>query len=355
MITILYRNNPQAYFHALFPILQSPWASHIYITEDLNFCLKQDRNEVIVVMGIFKGKYQLAEQNIAFLQKLKKKYRKLVFFDDSDGADSLHTELIESVDLYYKKQLLIDRSQYLKPAYGRQHFSEYYHQNVGIEDPNPDNREALKKPEELNKLRLFWNIGAAVYPKSKINRKLAYTLASAPFHMLRNPFYQKIGNWRVPIAQRVPAIQTRFSDTQYTPSIGYQRKQMLKQVSGKKGLLMGRISQEKFNWELKNVLAVLSPFGWGEICHRDFEAFYFGTLLIKPTCEHLETWPNVFLRGETYVSINWNLENMLAKLDHILAHPKEYQRMALEGHHQYRCELETMTHRVEQIIQELLG
>jgi hypothetical protein len=355
MITILYRPNPQAYFHAFFPLLQSPHSDALTFTDNIRFCLEKDRNEVLVVMGIFKGNYDAEDQNIALLNSLKKKYRKLVFLDDSDGADSLHVELIAHVDLYYKKQLLADRSQYLKPAYGRQHFSEYYRQRYGLSDPRPDNRAALEQPELLSKLRLFWNIGAAAYPKQKWKRKVAFILSGPPFKMLKNPFYPRLSEIPKNLAPKKKAIQVRFGYAAYTPSIGFQRKLMLENLTGINGLMTGRISQADYNQEMKKILAVLSPFGWGEICHRDFEAFHFGSLLMKPDCSHMQTWPDVFRSGETYLPIDWGMEGLAAACGLVLEQPTYYRSLAAEGQQHYLNQLKEMPQQVEAFITELLA
>lgn len=47
---------------------------------------------------------------------------------------------------------------------------------------------------------------------------------------------------------------------------------------------------------------VLSPFGWGEACHRDYEAWALGTVVIKPECDYVEGWPDCYRAGETYVA-----------------------------------------------------
>ena len=36
---------------------------------------------------------------------------------------------------------------------------------------------------------------------------------------------------------------------------------------------------------------VVSPFGFGEMCHRDFEAWGCGAVLLKPRVDHLRTLP----------------------------------------------------------------
>lgn len=47
--------------------------------------------------------------------------------------------------------------------------------------------------------------------------------------------------------------------------------------------------------------AVASPFGWGEACHRDYEAWILGCVLIKPECDYALGWPRCYVAGETYL------------------------------------------------------
>ena len=53
----------------------------------------------------------------------------------------------------------------------------------------------------------------------------------------------------------------------------------------------------------------ISPFGWGEICFRDFESIILGKLLIKPNCDHIITWPNIY-QDNMYVPIDWDASNL---------------------------------------------
>ena len=46
---------------------------------------------------------------------------------------------------------------------------------------------------------------------------------------------------------------------------------------------------------------VVSPWGWGEACHRDYEAMLLGAVLIKPSMDHVTCWPDVYRPGETYI------------------------------------------------------
>ena len=46
-----------------------------------------------------------------------------------------------------------------------------------------------------------------------------------------------------------------------------------------------------------------SPFGWGDICIRDFETFICHSCLVKPDMSLIETWPNYYIKDKSYVPV----------------------------------------------------
>jgi GNAT superfamily N-acetyltransferase len=71
-----------------------------------------------------------------------------------------------------------------------------------------------------------------------------------------------------------------------------------------------RVPQREFYNELARSRICVSPFGYGEVCWRDFEAIACGALLVKPDVSHLETEPNIFRPGETYVPVRWDFSDL---------------------------------------------
>lgn len=47
--------------------------------------------------------------------------------------------------------------------------------------------------------------------------------------------------------------------------------------------------------------AVVSPWGWGESAHRDYEAIMLGAVIIKPPMSHVNCWPQIYIPGQTCV------------------------------------------------------
>jgi hypothetical protein len=85
---------------------------------------------------------------------------------------------------------------------------------------------------------------------------------------------------------------------------------------------VGRVSFSDYWKELKSSKISISPFGWGEICIRDFESIYSGACLLKPSVDHLNTFPNIFKSNLTYVSLDWDLNNLTESIDYALSNDR---------------------------------
>jgi hypothetical protein len=72
----------------------------------------------------------------------------------------------------------------------------------------------------------------------------------------------------------------------------------------------------------------VSPFGYGEICWRDFEAVCLGCLLIKPDMGHVRTAPDLFIPGVTYAPVRWDFSDLEEVCSHYLENEKERVQIA---------------------------
>ena len=99
-----------------------------------------------------------------------------------------------------------------------------------------------------------------------------------------------------------------------------------------------RVSRRQYYNEMKQSKVVVSPFGWGEINNRDFEAFIYGNLLVKPSVEHLETYPKFFEEGKTYLPYKWDLSDMKEVITEAIENYPRYKDIAIEAQSRYTCE-----------------
>lgn len=94
--------------------------------------------------------------------------------------------------------------------------------------------------------------------------------------------------------------------------------QAAKAITGVKSVIDGRVKRTEFFAEMYRSKLCFSPFGYGEVCWRDYEAFATGAVLLKPNVDHLRTFPDVFVPGETYVSLRWDLADLQEQVQRLL-------------------------------------
>ena len=219
----------------------------------------------------------------------------LVFLDWYAPTDlRLATTLDPHVDLYVKKHILADRSLYGKPTRGDTNLTDYY---------GP--RYAIDMPETV------FDLPAGFFDKLV----LGPSFVTAPFLM---PLFRKAsvpaaGGRDVDVNARLTAKGTDW----------YQRMRLecnaATEAMQNLRVAMGTgLSLAAFLHELKRSKICFSPFGYGEVCWRDFEAVAQGAVLLKQDMSHVHTEPNIFRASETYMPVKWDLSDFSEKLDLLL-------------------------------------
>jgi hypothetical protein len=350
-ITVLTLVDRIACFYSLYPFLLFGGRGRFDFTASAEWCIRRDTNDTLIMMRQF---IKPDRVDLELLRKLRAKYRKLVYFHDDAGGGIPRLEALPYVDLFYSKALFRDRSLYKKQLYGKELYSDYYHTRYGVEDPDAKQRGAAEDPEELAKLRLSWNIGIGDYPREKLRQRsgVAFARVFGPraarfFYTRKRPAEDPAGANSGTIAVHARILLTG------RPSIAYQRKLIMDRIAGDPRFLVGEAPQKRYNRELCASKIVLSPFGWGELCLRDFEAVRAGSLLMKPAMEHLTTWPDIFIPGETYVPFSWDAEDLKEKTAEYLGDEAKRLRVARAAWERYKAQLDGLEERFESIIQEI--
>lgn len=65
--------------------------------------------------------------------------------------------------------------------------------------------------------------------------------------------------------------------------------------------------------------AVLCPWGWGEATYRDYEAMALGAVMIKPECDYVESWPEIYQWGRTYIFCKPDFSDGRRRIDRVVA------------------------------------
>ena len=340
-----------ACFYSLYPFLVFGGKDRFDFTSSADFCLERDTNDTLIMMRQF---IKPDRVDVELLRKLRAKYKRLVYFHDDAGGGIPRLEVLPYVDLFYSKAIFRDRALYKKQLYGKELYSDYYHTKYGINDPDPKQRAVAEDESLLTRLRLSWNIGVGDYPREKLRQRAGVACARVFGPRAARLFYTRKKPAADPVAANsgVIDVHARILETG-RPSIAYQRKLIIERIRGNTRFLMGEVSQNRYNQELVSSKIVLSPFGWGELCLRDFEAVRAGSLLMKPSMEHLETWPDVFRPNETYVPFSWDAGDLPDKAEEYLSDPPRRLTIARNAWEAYRLQLDGLEARFESIIKEI--
>ena len=128
-------------------------------------------------------------------------------------------------------------------------------------------------------------------------------------------------------------ISCRLSIDYYRETVKLQRlkiESLLKNITN-----TNRLNRRQYFKELNVSKLSISPFGWGEICIRDFETFICHSCLIKPDMSLVETWPNYYIKNKSYVSFNWNMEDFNDCINNILNQNKKIKEISDYGREIY--------------------
>jgi glycosyltransferase involved in cell wall biosynthesis len=72
---------------------------------------------------------------------------------------------------------------------------------------------------------------------------------------------------------------------------------------------------------------VLCPWGWGEASYREYEAMALGAVVIKPDTSHVESYPDIYRNGETYVPCKPDFSDAHEKIADVVENWSAYRPM----------------------------
>lgn len=261
-----------------------------------------------------KGKERVVE----FLESAKTKVPKIVWADISDSTGTTHFMVLPYVDLYLKGQVLKNLEEYKNVHYGNRIYCDYYHRKNKIHDHDPGELH-LSYPlsqKESGKICVSWNTGLANY--GYLARY--YGMLCYYYPQLHLPWFWPI-KWSSPSLKRETKVSCRMGLNYSRATVSYQRKGIQKLIKDK--MPTNKIRRREYFKEMQQSHICISPFGLGEISLRDFEITVSGAAIFKPNCDHMETWPNFLVAGETYIDCKWDLSDFEEKLQWTIFHSKE--------------------------------
>jgi hypothetical protein len=285
-------------------------------------------DDVLASSGTISSKYSAVFAKLSFLtpaeeamDKIARLRRqlapgvKLVYFDGDDDLCVQWGGLLDLVDLYVKKHVFADTSCYRNEFVGKNNLTDYVAQVSGrsfAEDPIQ--RSGTVPDEQVHKIFAGYNIG--------LDEKMT--------NLFRDTRPASQSEKTVDVMCRAACAPSNWLYT-LRGTVGDALEPLTQQ--GFKVLLPDRrVDQKEYYEEMRSSRICISPFGYGELCWRDFETVLMGSLLIKPDMGHVRTEPNIFIPGETYVPVRWDYSDLAEVCARYLADDAERNRITAQAY-----------------------
>ena len=239
---------------------------------------------------------------------------RLVYFDGDDDINILWPELVAITDLYVKKHIYRDRSQYGVVRRGKSNLTDWVAREYGRSfDENEIPRSRPLDPGLASRVWAGWNIGLDDKIADLARRVPAPAAEPRPIDVCSRAVVADDA-WIFPL--RNPVVR------------------QLECMSASMAVLVPRerVSQERYYDEMRSAKICVSPFGYGEICWRDFEAILLGCLLVKPDMAHVETAPDIFIPGVTYAPVKWDYSDLPQVCAHYLEDEARRRQMVEQAY-----------------------
>ena len=259
-----------------------------------------DHDFLFIGMNDFIDKKRSLKESIEWgLEAVSKITGDYFLFDGSDSTSLMGAyEVFEQSDARYlfKNQLRHNRKDYSQPCVHGKWFWET--------GSDLDLLYSISK-ERWNNIKLTgWNLGYLL-PQYK-----NFEPMDSVKHIDICGVFQTYHKYNTDHGSRNDSFYTQHRKT---------LNDILEQLQQNYNVVRDRRPFEIYIKELQNSKIGLSPFGMGEVCFRDFENIQYGTILMKPDMSKINTIPNIYEDGKTYIAVNYNWSNLTERVDYVLS------------------------------------
>ena len=216
-----------------------------------------------------------------------------LLFDGDDDPSVLWPDVLDAADVCIKKHIYADLDTYRRSFVGKSNLTDHCHRSFGVsfaDDIIP--RSGELSPEQIGKIVLGWNI-AQDDKICNLSRDIPLQATEAPRDidiLCRASVAPGTWTWamRHGAVEALSRMKARYRI--HAPT--------------------DRVSQAEYYAEMLRSRLSVSPFGFGELCWRDFESILCGSLLVKPDMSHVKTWPDLFVPFETFIPVAWDYSDL---------------------------------------------
>jgi len=281
---------------------------------DIQFGCQQDNSDAVFLFPSWRESAIDIERVVREIRE-DQPNRKLIFVDPFAQTSSNFFNVLPYVDRFLKRQRPRDLSEYRQGFIGGSRFIAAIAES-GIE-LNGWSVSSQVSPAYEHRIATGWNLGTARRFRRELLPRFGFRHTYAKnidifCRMSLGTQQQKEWYCEYRIAA-VEALKPLEKNYNLAASARFAEE--------------GFIPRRQYERELKGSRIVFSPFGWGETCWRDFEAICYDSLLVKPSMEYIDTEPNIFIPGETYVPVRWDFADLEEKCRYYLENPEKADRI----------------------------
>lgn len=300
-------------FHHYAPQIRRRFDAELRETTPDQYLQTDDQGLDDATTVCFQTSYDVSEPDLAKLittLRHRSPRAKLVYLDWFAPTDLRLAERMNPlVDLYVKKHVLTDRTQYGQATQGDTNLTDFYSRRFDLD--MPVTRFAIPSGF-LDKLLVGPSFATADF--------MIDTFAgTAPLGRTDRP---------IDIHARLAVRGTDWYQAMRSESMA-----AVQALTDRTCLTDTGVGLVQYLQELQASKLCFSPFGYGEVCWRDYEAIANGAVLLKPDMSHIQTDPDIFIAHETYMPVKWDLSDFADKVDVLLNDDALRMRLTSQAFH----------------------
>jgi len=287
------------------------------MSDDLNeklAVIRRNEADVFVVsvpVRDAKGEILTKEAVVQFFDSIPTELRsKIIFFSPTDDPVSPYFDVLPKVRLFVTQFTFTDESNYDKSFAGGSAFADAIAEIYGIEitpenEYHPELFNSFAPSDQRRKITTCWNFSYWRRILKMFQEQGGKCLSGGARDIDINCRFNPYSGWNNKHRESV-VTEIESIDKKYVTALS-----------------TGKIPVNEYFSEIERSKILVSPFGWGAICPKDYEAIMKGCLLVKPDIGHINIFPNVLIPNVTYVPVKWDLSDLKEKLEYYLENEDE--------------------------------